>query len=250
MRTNRITRLVFTLALLITGSAATIAETPERAVTLDLSADVMSNFLWRGSESSNFCVLPSATVTWVKPGLSFNVWGRTDLFADEKAVNVKEIDLTLAWQPIEALTIQLVDYYNFSRSFFGGWDFSRHSAHNLEVGLAYDFGPLSLSWNTCLTGSDINTYGDRCYATYVEVGAPWQLGGLTGKAAVGASLWDDGFDLFVTDKYGNSVPSDGFKVCNILLQVDKTFYHIPFYGAVTYNPAHDRFYFSVGLTIQ
>jgi hypothetical protein len=70
-----------------------------------------------------------------------------------------------------------------------------------------------------------------------EVSAPELV--TNGSAAVGASLWDDGFTL---------IDTDGFKVCNVTLTANKELFSVPFYGQIVYNPALDKIYFAVGVS--
>ena len=218
---------------------AAYAEEPERAVTLEAGADLVSSYIWRGQECGGFSVQPTATITWNRPGLSLNAWASAELFeSGEDALNMTEFDLALSWSPIEALSIGVTDYYFFGDKYFGTWSFNRSSSHTLEANLSYDFGPVSLGWNTVLAGSDVNSKDERAYSTYVEVSAPWKLGGVEGSASVGACLWDDGF----------TTCEKGFKVCNVCLQANKELFKIPFYGQIISNPSTDKVYFVVGVT--
>ena len=222
------------------GHSPSFAEEPEPSVTLSVGADVVSSYLWRGQECGGFSVQPSATVTFNKAGISIGAWASAELF--EKggdALNMTEFDLSLTWNPIEALTVGVTDYYFHTDGYFGSWNFSSCSSHTLEANLAYDFGPLALAWNTVVAGYDVGPNDDRAYSTYVEVSAPWKLGGIDGSAAVGASLWDDSF---------TQVDTDGFKVCNVTLTANKELFSPPFYGQVVYNPASDKIYFAVGVS--
>lgn len=233
--------VIASLACLGTSIAVpAYAENPEPAVTVSVGADVVSSYLWRGQECGGFSVQPSATVTFNKPGISLGAWASAELFEKGKnALNMTEIDLSLTWSPIEALTIGVTDYYFHSGGYFGSWSFSQSSSHTVETNLSYDFGPLALSWNTALAGSDLGLNNKRAYSTYVEVSAPWKLGGVDGSAAVGASLWDDAFTLAGTE---------GFKVCNVSLTANKEIFKVPFFGQIVYNPAYDKIYFAVGVS--
>jgi len=216
------------------------AEEPEPAVTLSVGADLVSSYLWRGQECGGFSVQPSATVTFNKPAISIGAWASAELFQKGgDALNMTEFDLSLTWNPIEALTIGVTDYYFHGGGYFGKWNFSESSSHSLEANLAYDFGFMGLGWNTVLAGQDLGVNGKRAYSTYVEVSAPWKLGGVDGSAAVGASLWEDAFTLIGTE---------GFKVCNVSLTANKELFKVPFYGQIVYNPACDKVYFAVGVS--
>jgi len=232
--------LVVTIICAGFGLSPSLAEEPEPSVTLSVGADVVSSYLWRGQECGGFSVQPSATVTFNKAGISIGAWASAELFEKgEDVLNMTEFDLSLTWNPIEALTVGVTDYYFHTDGYFGSWNFSSCSSHTLEANLAYDFGPLALAWNTVVAGCDVGPNDDRAYSTYVEVSAPWKFGGVDGSAAVGASLWDDSF---------TQVDTDGFKVCNVTLTANKELFSLPFYGQVVYNPASDKIYFAVGVS--
>lgn len=217
------------------------AEEPASAFSVEFGADVVSSYIWRGQELGGFSVQPSVTFTWTKPAISFGVWASAELFEKSNAANMTEFDLSLSWNPIESLTIGLTDYYLSGNSYFSGWTWNAAATHNLEAQLAYDFGPVALSWNTCLTGPDHHFDGElkRNYSTYVELSAPYEVAGVKGSMAVGASLWDDGLTAIGNDK---------FNVCNISLSAEKEIFHLPMMGQIVFNPQTDNAYFVVGLT--
>ena len=214
----------------------------EPAVKLELTADVVSSYIWRGQDCAGFSVQPCATLTWEKLGLSLDAWASVELMGNGNSwANMTEFDWELAWN-IDGLTLGLTDYNFCNGSYFGGWDFSSSASHNLEANIAYDFGPLALAWNTLLTGPDHRFDGNdikRNYTTYVELTAPWKIGDVEGSAAVGASLWDDAFVAAGTD---------GFKVCNISLSASKEIFSLPFSASVIANPQSDKVFFVVGVS--
>lgn len=221
-------------------SSTSFAQESTPAVTVSVGADVVSSYLWRGQECGGFSVQPAATVTFNKPAISVGAWASAELFQkDAAALNMTEFDLSLTWNPIEALTVGVTDYYFHTDGYIGSLNLSSSSSHTFEANLAYDLGPLALAWNTVFAGCDLGPDDDRAYSTYVEVSAPWKLGGVDGSAAVGASLWDDGFTL---------VDTNGFKVCNVTLTANKELFSIPFFGQIVYNPALDKVYFAVGVS--
>lgn len=219
------------------------AEEPEKSVTLEIGADVVSSYVWRGMDCAGFSIQPGATITWQKAGISLGAWASVELMDGHEWANMSEFDLELAWN-IEGLTLGLTDYNFCSGKYWSGWRWNASGTHFLEANIAYDFGPLALAWNTLLAGPDhtFNEEGkpeDRCYSTYVELSAPWKLGGLEGSAAVGASLWDDTF----------SAPgNEGFNVCNIALTATKEVAGIPLSASVITNPQSDRTFFVLGIS--
>ena len=219
------------------------AEEPAKSITVEAGADVVSSYIWRGTDCAGFSIQPSLTFTHEKSGLSFNVWASAELFEGHDWANMTEFDLALSWTQ-GGLSLGLTDYNFCNGNYFHHWNFSAESSHNLEVNVGYDFGPVALSWNTCLTGADhrITDKGElkRNYTTYVEASAPWKLGGVEGSAFVGASLWDDAFVCA-----GN----DGFNVVNVGITATKEFFKIPFSASVIANPRTDKTFFVIGITL-
>lgn len=237
-------RIAYVAAFALIGACCVSTVKAEDPVKLDFGADVVSSYIWRGQELGGFSVQPYATLSFAKPGISFGVWASAELFEQAAAANMTEFDLTLAWNPVEALTIGLTDYYLSGNSYFSGWRWNAGASHNLEAQLAYDFGPVAASLNTCLTGFDhrVDSDGDltRCYSTYLELSAPYEALGVKGNLAVGARLWHDAF----TAIDGN----DKFNVCNISLSANKELFRLPLMGQIVFNPQTSNAYFVIGLS--
>lgn len=227
---------VFSLALMGSAAVAVAAE-PEDKVSVELGADVVSSYIWRGQDCGGFSVQPGATLTWNKTGISLGAWASAELFESGSWANMSEFDLSLAWSKGN-FSVGLTDY-NFADSYFENWNFSAGSSHTIEANLGYDFGAVALSWNTVLMGADHDAEGDRCYSTYVEASAPWKLGGVEGSAAIGAMLWNDAF---------TSAGNDKLNVCNISLSASKELMGIPFMAQIVANPQTDKVFFVVGVS--
>jgi len=217
-----------------------MAEEGEKSVTMEVGADVVSSYVWRGQSCGGFSVQPTATITFTKPGISLNAWASAELFETTSVANMTEFDLALSWSPIEALSVGLTDYYFYGDKYLAAWNFSGGASHNLEVNVGYDLGFMALAWNTCLTGSDYNSKGDRAYSSYFEVSAPFTLGGIDCSAAMGIVPWEDSFTT--------GGRNDGFNVTNISVTASKEFKELPFMGQIVYNPQLETTYFIVGLT--
>lgn len=236
----KVSVLVMSLGTLTTVAKA---EEPAKSISIEAGADVVSSYIWRGQDCGGFSIQPSLTISHETSGLSFNVWASAELFEGSEWANMNEFDLALSWSK-GGLSLGLTDYNFCTGKYFGDWTFNGESSHNLEANLGYDFGPLALSWNTMLTGSDhrINNKGEltRNYSTYFEISAPWKLVGVEGSAAIGASLWDDAF---------TAVDNESFNICNISVTATKEFFKLPFSASVIANPQTDKVYFVIGVTL-
>ncbi len=224
--------------ILMTAVPAFAAD--DEKVSLEVGADVVSSYIWRGYSCCGFSIQPGATVTFNKPGISFGVWASAELFENSKFANMTEFDLALTWSPVEALSIGLTDYHFCDGNYIRDWNFSSSAVHNLELNVSYDFGPVAVAWNTCLTGNDYNAKGDRAYSSYCEISAPFKLGGLDCSGAVGILPWEDS----LTSCGANG----GFNVCNLSFTATKEIGKIPFSGQIVYNPQSEATYFVVGVS--
>ena len=234
---------------LLLAAAAAASLMPARAagrgeaerVKMECSADVVSSYVWRGTQCAGFSVQPDLTVSWPRTGLSVGAWASAELFGKRTFANMTEFDLTGSYA-VGGLTASLTDYYFCDERYLSSWTFSAASAHRLEATLAYDFGPASLSWSTCLTGPDHSARGKRLYSTYIEASAPFTLGGVECMATVGGVPWEA--STFICA--GGEAPSRHANVVNCSLAAQKALRGIPLMVQLTYNPYTEGMYFVVG----
>ena len=214
--------------LVVLGSSAVRAQ---EDVEVSIGADVVSEYIWRGTYCGGASIQPSISVS--KSGFSLTAWGSVGL----DSADTKEFDLTLGYG-VGGFSVAVTDYWfsNAPRYF----DYGARGAHTFEVTLGYDFGAVALSWNTYIAGDDYKEDGKRAYSTYVEAVVPFKLGGLDFAAEVGATPWEGAY-------------SGGLNVTNIGLGVSKEIkitesFTLPAFAKVTTNPFEDRTYFVFGLT--
>lgn len=226
----------------LSGMSLTMAipasATGDEKVSAEIGADLVSSYIWRGTDCGGFSVQPAATFTWKRSGISLGVWASAELFEQTNFANMSEFDLALSWSASDALSIGVTDYYFCDGKYLSHWDFSGRSLHNLELNLSYDFGPVALAWNTCLTGNDYKGNGKRAYSTYCEITAPFKLGNVDFTGAVGILPWEDSFTTGGQDA----------GVCNLSLTAEKEVCKLPFSGSIIYNPQSETTFFVVGLS--
>jgi hypothetical protein len=218
------------------GCSTLVPAFAEDGVTPELGVDIVSSYIWRGTNCGGFSIQPRAAVSY--KGFELGAWALAELFQDDETANVKEFDLDLSYT-VGGLTVGVTDYYFCDAKYLSSWRFNSASSHRLEVNLGYDFGPVALSWNTLLTGPDHQADGDRIYSSYVEVSAPFTVGGVECSAAVGASPWEDTFTAEGNRK---------FNVVNCSLTLNKELKHVPLMGQIVYNPQSEATYFVVGVS--
>ena len=205
--------------LLMTAIALPVSSMAQDKVEFGVGADVVSKYIWRGTDLGGPSVQPSLSVAY--KGLSLTAWGSIGFDSEDD----KEVDLTLAYET-----------GNFSLSVTDYWYPEYSGAHTFEAQIGYDFGLLAANWYTNFAGDDEE------YASYISLIAPFSLIGLDWEAEVGVTPWG-------TDYYG----TDKFSVCDLSLGASKEFnigksFSTTLFAKATYNPTIEKFYATVGIS--
>lgn len=207
-------------------------------VEASVGADLVSGYVWRGTDCGGVSIQPSLSVGY--KGLSLTAWGSVGIDKED----AKELDLTLEYEN-GGFSIAVTDYWFApfeEEEKVGYFKYGAHNTqHTFEGTLAYDFGPLAVSWNTYFAGADYTKEnGDRAYSTYVGISAPFKLATLDWTAEVGFTPWEGAY-------------SDKFNVTNLTLTatreipVTKSF-ALPVFAQLTFNPYTQGTYFVFGLS--
>lgn len=230
-------RLTNAFALAVMLSVAAVSASAQDKLTAEVSADVVSSYIWRGQKLGDAAVQPGLSLGY--KGFSLGAWGSVPVTNTEDS---KEFDLTLSYTT-GGLTVGVTDYYI---SGDGGRYFmyeAHRTLHTFEANVGYDFGILSVNAYVNFAGADgVNKDGDRAYSTYVQVDAPFKLGGLDWNATVGAVPTP-------TDFYADA---HDFAVTNVSLSATKDVklsntFSLPVTLAVTANPSADKCYFTAAI---
>ncbi|MDR3269223.1 MAG: hypothetical protein LBT83_09180 [Tannerella sp.] len=217
-------------AIVLTIPAAVKAQ----GVEVSVGGDIVSSYIWRGTDCGGVSVQPALSVGI--GGFSLTAWGSVGF----ESADTKEYDFTLGYG-IGGFSAAITDYW-FDKPASKYFNYkSDETAHMFEGTLGYDFGPLALSWNTFFGGADSNSKGDRAYSTYVEVSAPFKLGDFDFKAEIGATPWE-------------GIYSTEFNVVNIGVTGSKTIkvtdsFSIPVFTKVIFNPYTEGTYFVFGVSL-
>lgn len=215
-------------------------------VEASVGADVVSGYVWRGQDLGHAAVQPSASVAY--KGFSLGAWGSYGIV---DSGDTKELDLTASYSA-GGFTVGVTDYW-----FSGAEEKDRYfmynahrTAHVFEANVGYDFGKCSVNWYTNFAGSDYRADGKRAYSSYVEIAAPFKLGGMQWNAAVGAVPFKSAATYL--DASGN--PVGGFAVTNITLSASRDVriteqFSLPVFAAVTANPNSQKMYLTFGVSL-
>ena len=149
-------------------------------VRATVQADFVSHYMWRGEDRGGFSIQPMGKLTW--QGASFQVIGSTGLEKDDH----HEIDIRLGYE-YEGFNVGLTDYWQTGvdpedRYFF--FD-QRKTGHQVEANVGYTCKYFTAQAYTMVWGNDFKKDGARAFSTFVELGVPFNLGGLEWLATVG-----------------------------------------------------------------
>ena len=117
--------------------------------------------------------------------------------------------------------------------------------HVFEAFVGYDFGVLSATWYTNFAGCDgLNKKGKRAYSSYMELTAPFRLGGVEWLATAGATP-------YATDYYD----ATGFAVTELSLRAEKSIritdsFSLPLFAQLIAAPNTQHAYLVFGFTLR
>lgn len=199
------------------------------AQEVSLGADVVSNYIWRGTKFGGPSIQPTFELGF--GDLAVGTWGSFALTNDAPMENDFYASYSLG-----DISFGVTDYYY--QGVFS--DFSDTAgSHALEINAGYTMDALSISANYIVNeaGGALSVGGD----TYIEVGYSLEK-----------------VDLFVGAGNGWHTVADSkgdhpFAVVNIGVSASKEVkindsFSIPVSGAIIYNPDGDVSYFYVGFT--
>ncbi|MBO4398100.1 MAG: hypothetical protein J5805_06155 [Bacteroidaceae bacterium] len=238
---NTIRKITFIITtLFIIG--VTSANAQDKEIETDISADIVSQYIWRGQDLGDVSLQPTLGVSY--KGLSLTSWGSVGLKSIDEA---KELDLTLAYTT-GGFNIGITDYW-----FNAGGDpknryfkYDSHSTnHVFEANIGYDFDKFSLQWYTNIAGNDgYNKKGKRAYSSYFDVNVPFKLFTCDWSATLGVVP-------YATDFYN----VNKFSVINVAVQATKDIkitdsFTIPIFASIATNPHDQKAYLIFGLQLH
>ncbi|MHC1707704.1 MAG: hypothetical protein AB9842_09300 [Bacteroidales bacterium] len=219
-----------------------------------LSADVVSNYLWRGSPgysplSGQNVLSPSfqPTLAWTKGNFEVGAWGSSDFTG-----TYKEVDFYASYT-MKDLTLTVTDYYwNLDWLNDKFFDYNNDStSHILEAALTYKFPkfPLSVQVATMFYGADKKPADikENNYSTYVELIYSLPVGDDKLDISLGMTPGDG----YYGDGYGGE---EGFAVVNAAITGYRKIkitndFELPLKAALICNPQHQKAYLVFGFTL-
>ena len=123
---------------------------PAQAQSVDLGADVMSRYVWRGTDFGNAAAIQQS-LSFTSGGFTVGAWGsfeispvKSDAVDEDDAENENDLYASYASETSAGtFSVNVTDFYfsNPGNEFF---DYGDPGAHVIEPGLSYS-GPVSLS---------------------------------------------------------------------------------------------------------
>ena len=217
---------------------ACLSASAQEKVETSLSADLVSQYIWRGMHLGGVSVQPELDLGW--KGLSLSVSGSVGLM---KADEEHEIDASLSYTT-GGLTLGVVDYWSDTTDspyFSYG---SEDTSHVFEAFVGYDCGVLNATWQTNFAGSDgLNDKGQRAYSSYLELTAPFKLASCDWEASLGIVPWGTTY----YDTTGFSVTNVGIKTMRDIKISDN--FALPVFAQFIGNPTSKCAFFVFGISL-
>lgn len=236
-------KAVLGLIILLATSMGQISAQSESAVDINLSGDLVSSYVWRGSKQAGASVQPALSVS--AKGFTLGAWGSTDISGN----NSKEVDFYASYAK-SGIAFTVTDYWwdgEYVNRYFSSPE-EDYSGHMLETSLGYTFAesfPLTATWNTFVLGrGNKKANGDNSFSTYIELSYPFSAKGVDFKIGTGFTPWESAV-----------YKTDGFKFTSIHLGASKEVkindsFSIPVFANIIANPAQEDIHFVFGITIK
>lgn len=219
----------------------TLTAEAQNKIEAQLGADIVSNYIWRGQKLGDAAIQPALSLSY--QGLTLSALGSIPIMSSG---DTKEFDLSIGYQT-GAFNVGLTDYwFDTADAQPRYFHYGAHStAHVWEATIGYDFGPVRADWYTNIGGADGATSdGKRAYSSYMQLTAPFNLGGLQWTACAGAAP-------YATSFYSRA---NGFAVTNVALRAQKSItvsstFSVPAFGQLVWNPSDEKAWMVFGVSL-
>ncbi len=248
-------------------------EDTEYFVKGSVGLDLVSHYMWRGTDKGNITFLPFAKVDWM--GAFLKVDGAAGLDKDD----AKEINISLGYKykfnDFFTVNVGAKDYWTSGKDFEGRnlyfeWDPVKNG-HQLEANIGFDFGYFSIQGYTMVWGNDFKyeslydvenrTNGKRAYSTFIELRVPFYMGGIDWDVCAGVTPFESAYIVtpLTTINSLNLVHKEPFysdKASLIMASVRATKrlefgdVKVPLFAELHTNPYMKRANFLIGVSVN
>jgi len=163
-------KLIALAAVLFAGFGSSNATAAEG---FELGADVVSSYVWRGSDlGDSAAIQPSLSYTF-ENGLSVGLWGSyalTENSGNCPKDRYKEVDLTIS-MPVGPVTLAVTDY-NAAPEAGNTFDFGDNGNNTVEVSAAYSYENIGVMAGVFVAANDYDNawYCETTYQFYDKDG--------------------------------------------------------------------------------
>lgn len=246
------------LMLALAAAVSAHAQQADTDVKVTAGADIVSHYMWRGTDMGGIAIQPKLSVAW--KGLQLQADGTTGL----DAADPKKLDITLSYEQW-GFTVGVKDYWTAgvdkNNRYF---HYDQHGAHQLEATLGYSCPWGSLQAYTYFWGNDFKISGERAYSTYAELNVPFRLGGFEWNVAVGGTFFESAGHVSVLTEQGDfgdethyvsnyfyaKGPACVMASLRATKAIDMGFTRLPVFAELHTNPYLQTAHLLFGLTIQ
>jgi len=211
-------KLLALAAVLFAGFGSTNAMAEEG---FSIGADVVSSYVWRGTDLGNSAAIQPAISYTFDMGLSIGAWGSYAISEDNDGFRYKEIDLTVS-MPVGPGSIAVTNY-NADPENGRAFDFRDDGANTVEVSGTLSYGGIDFLAGVFVAGNDYDN------AWYCEASIPFYE-----KDGYSASVFGG---LGSEDYYGDG-EGDSIAIVNTGISVSKDRYT----ASCIYNPDQENTY--------
>lgn len=286
MKSYRLLNIAIAAMLLASSSSLSAQELqygqgyqPEQEETFNaqiegsVGLDMVSHYMWRGTDKGNVTILPYGQISW--NGAFLKLHGATGLDKDDAT----EINISLGYKykftDWFAVNIGATDYWTSGKDYEGRnlyfeWDPVKNG-HQLEANLGFDFGYFILQGYTMVWGNDFKyehledvenrTNGKRAWSTFIELRVPFYMGGIDWDVCAGVTPFESAYIVSPLTSINtlNLVHKEPFysdKASLIMASVRATKrlelgdVKVPIFAELHTNPYMKRANFLIGFSVQ
>jgi len=203
---------------------ALVATSSVKAQEFKASADIVSSYVWRGTQFAGASVQP--TVDFTAGGFSIGAWGSTSFDG-----MMQEADLYAKYAFGFGLTLGVTDYYYPGTEYF---NYKKGGSHGFELNAAYTLSGFTLAGNYILNEGAGTKGGD----TYFELGYAYKNFSVFAGAG-------DGWHNTVDDKF--TFVNVGVSATKELKLTDS--FSLPIKASLIMNPKTEQVFIVAGITL-
>ena len=226
----------------------------ECPASIDLGADLVSRYVWRGIQYGNASLQPTMGLS--VGNFSFGTFGSASLMSNTDVMILQEADFYAQYTFADMFTVLVYDYFygaDFAENRY--FEYAKDStAHVIEATLSFDGTekiPFSFLVAANVYGADArNLDNSLVYSTYAELAYNTELKNTGISAFIGAAL-NAPDDETLPSYYANSKPALinlGVTVTKEIPITDK--FSLPIFGSFVTNPYASNAWMLFGISIS